>query len=103
MKDPMTPPVPRMAEELEYLEKVHEYMNDTEYQQYLEKRAIEALIKYRATSDLKALEEMQFFMHRITHEIFMGIKEMEKHESTQEQIKRLNMLASIYEGRDGMA
>jgi hypothetical protein len=33
----------------------------------------------------------------------MGIKEMEKHESTQEQIKRLNMLASIYEGRDGMA
>jgi len=49
------------------------------------------------------LEEMQFFMHRITHEIFMGIKEMEKHESTQEQIKRLNMLASIHEGRDGMA
>lgn len=101
MKDPMTPPVPRMAEELEYLEKVREYMNDTEYQQYLEKRAIEALIKYRGSSDLEALEEMQFFMHRITHQIFLGIKKTQEFETTQDQIKRLNMLAAMQEGYDG--
>jgi hypothetical protein len=76
-------------------------MTEAEFQQYLEKRAIEALIKYRGSSDLEALEEMQFFMHRITHEIFMGIKKTEQFESTQEQIQRLNMLAAMQEGYDG--
>lgn len=101
MKDPMTPPVPRMADELANLEKLREYMSEPEFQQYLEKRAIEALIKYRASSDLEALEEMQFFMHRITHEIFMGIKKTQEFETTQDQIKRLNMLAAMQEGYDG--
>ena len=101
MKDPMTPPVPMMADELANLDKLREYMSESEYQQYLEKRAIEALIKYRGSSDLKALEEMQFFMHRITHEIFMGIQKTKEHESTQQQIERLNILASMQEGYDG--
>ena len=101
MRDPMTPPVPRMADELANLDKLREYMTEAEFQQYLEKRAIEALIKYRSSSDLEALEEMQFFMHRITHEIFMGIKKTEQFESTQEQIQRLNMLAAMQEGYDG--
>jgi hypothetical protein len=68
----------------------------------LEKRAIEALIKYRASSDLDALEEMQFFMHRITHEIFLGLKKSGEQQTVQDQIRRLNLLASIHEGRDGM-
>ena len=101
MRGPMTPPVPRMADELANLDKLREYMTEAEFQQYLEKRAIEALIKYRSSSDLEALEEMQFFMHRITHEIFMGIKKTEQFESTQEQIQRLNMLAAMQEGYDG--
>jgi len=101
MKDPMTPPVPMMADELANLDKLREYMSAAEFQQYLEKRAIEALIKYRASSDLEALEEMQFFMHRITHEIFMGIKKTQEFETTQDQIKRLNMLAAMQEGYDG--
>jgi len=101
MKDPMTPPVPRMAEELANLDKLSEYMSEAEFQQYLEKRAIEALIKYRGSSDLEALEEMQFFMHRITHQIFLGIKKTQEFETTQDQIKRLNMLASMQEGYDG--
>ena len=103
MKDPMTPPVPMMSDELENLEKLREYMSEIEFQQYLEKRAIEALIKYRATSDLEALEEMQFFMHRITHEIILGLKKSSDDErALQEQIKRLNTFAEMYEGRDGM-
>lgn len=102
MKDPMMPPVPMMADELENLEKLRKYMSETEFQQYLEKRAIEALIKYRATSDLEALEEMQFFMHRITHEIFLGLKKSDQKSTVQDQIKRLNLMARIYEGRDGM-
>lgn len=96
------PPVPMMADELENLEKLRKYMSETEFQQYLEKRAIEALIKYRATSDLEALEEMQFFMHRITHEIFLGLKKSDQKSTVQDQIKRLNLMARIYEGRDGM-
>jgi hypothetical protein len=102
MKDPMTPPVPMMANELENLEKLREYMSETEFEQYLEKRAIEALIKYRATSDLEALEEMQFFMHRITHEIILGLKKSGEAQTLQDQIKRLNTLAEMHEGRDGM-
>lgn len=101
MKDPMTAPVPRMADELKYLEDIRAYMSQTEYQKYLEQRAIEALIKYRATSDLESLEEMQFFMHRITHEIFLGLKKTHELETTQDQIKRLNMLAAMQEGYDG--
>lgn len=100
MKDPMTPPVPMMADELANLDKLRQYMSESEYQQYLEKRAIEALIKYRGSSDLKALEEMQFFMHRITHEIFMGIKKTKEYETTQQQVERLNILASMQEGYD---
>jgi hypothetical protein len=100
MKDPMTPPVPMMADELANLDKLRQYMSEPEYQQYLEKRAIEALIKYRGSSDLKALEEMQFFMHRITHEIFMGIKKTKEYETTQQQVERLNILASMQEGYD---
>ena len=96
----MTPPVPMMADELANLDKLRQYMSEPEYQQYLEKRAIEALIKYRGSSDLKALEEMQFFMHRITHEIFMGIKKTKEYETTQQQVKRLNILASMHEGYD---
>jgi len=74
MKDPMMPSVPLMAAELSHLETLRQYLTPSEYQNHLEQRAIEALIKYRGSSDLEALEEMQFFMHRITHEIFLGIK-----------------------------
>ena len=101
MKDPMTPPVPRMADELANLDKLREYMSAAEFQQYLEKRAIEALIKYRASSDLEALEEMQFFMHRITHNIIEGVKKTEEIKAQEEQIRRLNIMASMQEGYDG--
>ena len=101
MKDPMTPPVPRMAEELEYLETVRAYMSNEEYHQYLEKRALEALVRYRKHHDIEALEEMQFFMHRITHNIIEGVKKTEEHNAHEEQIRRLNIMSSMHEGYDG--
>ena len=101
MKDPMTPLVPRMAEELEYLETVRAYMNATEYHQYLEKRALEALVRYRKNHDIEALEEMQFFMHRITHNIIEGVKKTEEIKAQEDQIRRLNIMASMQEGYDG--
>lgn len=101
MKDPMKPPVPRMAEELENLESLKKYMDENEYHAYLEKRALEALVRYRAKSNLEDLEEMQFFMHRITHNIIEGVKKTEDHQRQKEQVKRLNMMAAIYEGDDG--
>jgi len=101
MKDPMTAPVPMMAEELENLENLKKYMDQNEYHAYLEKRALEALVRYRAKSNLEDLEEMQFFMHRITHNIIEGVKKTEEFKEQQNQIKRLNVLASIHEGDDG--
>ena len=101
MKDPMKPPVPRMAEELENLENIKKYMDKNEYHAYLEKRALEALVRYRAKSNLEDLEEMQFFMHRITHNIIEGVKKTEELIAQKEQIRRLNILSSIHEGDDG--
>ena len=47
MKDPMKPLAPTMADELDNLERVRQYMSARDYQDYIEKRALEALIKYR--------------------------------------------------------
>jgi len=101
MKDPMKPVVPMMAEEMENLENLKKYMDDNEYHAYLEKRALEALVRYRAKSELEDLEEMQFFMHRITHNIIEGVKKTEELIAQKEQIRRLNILSSIHEGDDG--
>ena len=101
MSDPMKPVVPLMAEEMENLENLKKYMDDNEYHAYLEKRALEALVRYRAKSNLEDLEEMQFFMHRITHNIIEGVKKTEELIAQKEQIRRLNILSSIHEGDDG--
>jgi hypothetical protein len=101
MRDPMKPVVPLMAEEMENLENLKKYMDDNEYHAYLEKRALEALVRYRAKSELEDLEEMQFFMHRITHNIIEGVKKTEELIAQKEQIRRLNILSSIHEGDDG--
>jgi hypothetical protein len=90
-----------MAEELENLESLKKYMDKNEYHAYLEKRALEALVRYRAKSNLEDLEEMQFFMHRITHNIIEGVKKTEEFNEQQERVKRLNVMAAIYEGDDG--
>jgi len=101
MKDPMKPVVPMMAEEMENLENLKKYMDDNEYHAYLEKLALEALVRYRAKSELEDLEEMQFFMHRITHNIIEGVKKTEELIAQKEQVRRLNILSSIHEGDDG--
>lgn len=101
MKDPMKPVVPMMALELESLEKLKKYMSAQEYHTHLEKRAIESLLKYRKDSNLEDLEAVQFFMHRITHNIIDGIEKTEKEKLQAEQIKRLNILSAIHEGDDG--
>lgn len=101
MKDPMKPVVPIKAEEMKVLDQLEQYMSRDEFHAYLEKRALDALFNYRNSSDLEDLEEMQFFMHRITHHIIEGVKETEEYNKRQEEIKRLNVLSSIYEGDDG--
>lgn len=101
MKDPMKPPVPTMARELEILDELSKYMSRQELHSYLEKRALDALFNYRKDHNLEDLEEMQFFMHRITHHVIEGVKETEDYKRRQEEIKRLNMLASMQEGYDG--
>jgi hypothetical protein len=53
MKDPMKPLAPTMADELDNLERVRQYMSARDYQDYIEKRALEALVKYRKHHNLK--------------------------------------------------
>lgn len=101
MKDPMKPLAPTMADELDNLEKLRQYMSPRDYQDYIEKRALEALVKYRKNHNIEDLEEMQFFMHRITHSVIEGVKETESYKKQLSEIERMNLMARIYEGDDG--
>jgi hypothetical protein len=101
MKDPMKPLAPTMADELDNLERVRQYMSARDYQDYIEKRALEALIKYRKHHNLEDLEEMQFFMHRITHSVIEGAKISEIYKRQLTELEKLNLMARIYEGDDG--
>jgi len=40
-------------------------------------------------------------MHRITHHIIEGVKETKDYNKRQEEVQRLNIMASIHEGDDG--
>jgi len=90
-----------MSEEHARLDKLTKFMPESMYNDYLQGRALEALQRYRDTSDLEALEEMQFFMHRITHQVIKQIEENVKLRETVSEVERLNIMASIHEGYDG--
>jgi len=90
-----------MSEEHARLDKLTKFMPESMYNDYLQGRALEALQRYRDTSDLEALEEMQFFMHRITHQVIKQIEENVKLREAVSEIERLNIMASIHEGYDG--
>lgn len=100
MKDPMKPVAPTMADELDNLERMREYLSEKDYQEYLEKRVLEALVKYRKHHNIEDLEEMQFFMHRITHSVIEAVKKTEDYKRQQAEIERMNLLARIHEGDD---
>lgn len=101
MQNAMSPVCPVMNEEHERLDKLTKFMPESMYNDYLQGRALEALQRYRDTSDLEALEEMQFFMHRITHQVIKQIEENVKLREAVSEVERLNILASIHEGYDG--
>jgi hypothetical protein len=90
-----------MSEEHARLDKLTKFMPESMYNDYLQGRALEALQRYRDTNDLEALEEMQFFMHRITHQVIKQIEENVKLREAVSEVERLNILASIHEGYDG--
>jgi hypothetical protein len=90
-----------MSEEHARLDKLTKFMPESMYNDYLQGRALEALQRYRDTSDLEALEEMQFFMHRITHQVIKQIEENVKLREAVSEVERLNIMASIHEGYDG--
>jgi hypothetical protein len=90
-----------MSEEHERLDKLTKFMPESMYNDYLQGRALEALQRYRDTNDLEALEEMQFFMHRITHQVIKQIEENVKIREAVSEVERLNILAAIHEGYDG--
>jgi hypothetical protein len=101
MQNAMAPVVPTMADELARLEKMRAYMTDSSYNEYLQSRALEALVKYRETHDIEDLEEMQFFMHRITHQVIKNIEEHVKVREAVSEVEKLKIMSDIHEGYDG--
>jgi len=101
MQSAMTPVCPVMSEEHERLDKLSKVMPDNVYSDYLQGRALAALQRYRETNDLADLEEMQFYMHRITHQVLKSLEESTKVREALAEQQKLNIMASIYEGYDG--
>jgi len=71
------------------------------YTDYLQGRALEALQRYREENDLEALEEMQFFMHRITHQVIKNLEESVRIHEAMSEAEKLKIMSDIYEGYDG--
>jgi hypothetical protein len=90
-----------MSEEHERLDKLSKVMPDNVYSDYLQGRALAALQRYRETNDIADLEEMQFYMHRITHQVLKSLEESTKVREALAEQQKLNIMASIYEGYDG--
>tara|TARA_X000001316_G_C922093_1_gene36908 strand:+ start:1307 stop:1579 length:273 start_codon:yes stop_codon:yes gene_type:complete len=90
-----------MSEEHERLDKLSKVMPDNVYSDYLQGRALAALQRYRETNDITDLEEMQFYMHRITHQVLKSLEESTKVREALAEQKKLNIMSSIYEGYDG--
>ncbi len=101
MQNAMTPVCPVMSEEHERLDKLSKVMPDNVYSDYLQGRALAALQRYRETNDIADLEEMQFYMHRITHQVLKSLEESTKVREALAEQKKLNIMSSIYEGYDG--
>ena len=101
MQSAMTPVCPVMSEEHERLDKLSKVMPDNVYSDYLQGRALAALQRYRETNDIADLEEMQFYMHRITHQVLKSLEESTKVREALAEQQKLNIMASIYEGYDG--
>lgn len=101
MQNAMTPVCPVMSEEHERLDKLSKVMPDNVYSDYLQGRALAALQRYRETNDISDLEEMQFYMHRITHQVLKSLEESTKVREALAEQKKLNIMSSIYEGYDG--
>jgi hypothetical protein len=101
MQNAMTPVCPVMSEEHERLDKLSKVMPDNVYSDYLQGRALAALQRYRETNDITDLEEMQFYMHRITHQVLKSLEESTKVREALAEQKKLNIMSSIYEGYDG--
>ena len=101
MQNAMTPVCPVMSEEHERLDKLSKVMPDNVYSDYLQGRALAALQRYRETNDIADLEEMQFYMHRITHQVLKSLEESTKVREALAEQQKLNMMSSIYEGYDG--
>lgn len=101
MQNAMTPVCPVMSEEHERLDKLSKVMPDNVYSDYLQGRALAALQRYRETNDITDLEEMQFYMHRITHQVLKSLEESTKVREALAEQQKLNIMSSIYEGYDG--
>jgi hypothetical protein len=101
MQSAMQPIVPTMANEHARLDKLASVMSTGMYTDYLHGRALQALQRYREDNDPQALEEMQFYMHRITHQVIKNLEEHIRIREAVSEVEKLRIMSDIYEGYDG--
>ncbi len=81
-----------MGEEYDRLYKLQKVMDESSYNAYVHGRALDAIQRYRETGDPRALEDAQFYMHRVTHQVLKGLEENARLEQNRRDIERLNLL-----------
>lgn len=81
-----------MGDEYDRLHKLQKVMDESSYNAYVHGRAFDAIERYRQTGDPKALEDAQFYMHRVTHQVMKGLHESARIEQNRRDIARLNIL-----------
>lgn len=81
-----------MGDEYDRLHKLQKVMDESSYNAYVHGRALDSIERYRETGDPKALEDAQFYMHRVTHQVLKGLHESARIEQNRREIARLNIL-----------
>jgi hypothetical protein len=85
-----------MGEEYDRLYRLQKVMDESSYNAYVHGRALDAIQRYRETGNPKALEDAQFYMHRVTHQVLKSLSECARIEQNRREIIRLNILNEMH-------
>jgi hypothetical protein len=99
---PLDPVIPiGMHQELDCLEYVHRNMDHGPYVSFLQGLVMHNLWYYRQTGEVKYLEQMQFYVHRMTHMTMKIANVQVETAKRQMEIEKLNLMNRIHNGEDG--
>lgn len=98
--DPMHVVVTNSGEELECLATLEAKLGEEMFAAYLQGCAMRSHYWYRKTGKVAYLDEMHFYMHRMTHFTMKAAADMSKRVQHAYEVERLNLLSQMHETED---